>query len=127
MGTSAHPSQHRRSKDPASLVYAHGLGWILTAVRKKSDKAVPSAGGTWSIGLILAHPEFIEEYRLSAPAAGSRWRADLEKEQHVVDSRFPKEAEKVSCDGMTENHRELCYSPAICGRELAVFEIAKVP
>ena len=69
----------------------------------------------------------MEEYRVSAPAAGSRRRADLEKEQHVVDSRFPKEAEKVSCDGMTENHRELCYSPAIYGQELAVFEIAKVP
>ena len=29
MGTSAHPSQHRRSKDLALLVYTHGLGWIV--------------------------------------------------------------------------------------------------
>ncbi|KAJ5326229.1 uncharacterized protein N7506_009331 [Penicillium brevicompactum] len=69
-----------------------------------------------------------EEYRVSAPAGGgSRWRADLEKKHHVVESRFPKEAKKVSCDGMTKNHREVCFSPAIYERELAVFEIAKVP
>lgn len=28
---------------------------------------------------------------------------------------------------MTTNHRDLCYSPAVDGRELAVFETVKVP
>ncbi|KAJ5358189.1 hypothetical protein N7541_005347 [Penicillium brevicompactum] len=72
-----HSSLQRRSKDPPPLLYAHGLARIainrdtvalggrqlapkLTALRKNSDKAMARTGGAWSIGLILAPPEFVK-------------------------------------------------------------------
>ena len=129
MRTSAHPSQHRRSQDPVLLVYAHGLGWIvinrntvvlggrqlalyLTAVRKKPDKAVPSAGGAWSLGLILALPEFIER--------NIEWARQLEVHDGEPISRrnsklsilaSPRKLRKSVCGRMTkEPLRTLLFS-----------------
>lgn len=51
----------------------------------------------------------------------------MEKGRQIVDPRFPKEDTAASCDRMSTNHRDLCYSPAMNGRPLAVFEIVKVP
>lgn len=108
-------SEDGSNEDPAPVVYAHGIAWVvvardsvvlsgrqhaaqMAALSFKSDRNIKNTASAFTVGLIAAPASFL---RIQT------FRRQLEQHAEPAslhDPRFPKEGSVTACDTMTTDH-----------------------
>lgn len=125
---------NRMNEDPAPVVYAHGIAWVVVSrdsvvlsgrqhaaqmatLALKSDRNVKNTASAFIVGLIATPTSFL---RIQTFHRQLEQHADPAS---VMDQRFPKEGSVTACDTMTSDHTDLCYIAKLDPRAMRIFDV----